>query len=351
MNNTNNPTTNLKTQSEPKKIRNPFHNIKPFYSLPQCEKKIYKKFHKNYSSKSNNFIKLNDLIINEFIFNKNTHIVSIFKDHMIFDFIDEFLKRSYNLNETHIRIPRFAAFYKNYLKFFCKPTFTDFICNEIIQEHSEKKAEIYYNQNFKTKKNKNNGGDEGLIESSSSETDENDKNKEKISKSKIEKSIFDSSVRENIDNTELVSVNYNLEDETIILSEKEIKMLDEQSNFFDEYSKESSLLKMLNNKKNNNNKIISNSNNNLRDFKYINNNNNFENKKSSKLISYTNLCYKKKNNNNCNINKNNFVKNINKIERNNKNLFNKNSNNSKYNNKQSYTKSQSIFNNSNNKNN
>jgi hypothetical protein len=237
MNNNNNP-SNLKTQSEHKKIRNPFNNIKPFYTLAQCEKKIYKKFHKNYNSKSNNFIKLNDLIINEFIFNKNTHIVSIFKDHMIFDFIDEFLKRSYNLNEIHIRIPRFAVFYKNYLKFFCKPTFNDFICNEIIQEHSEKKAEIYYNQNFKSKKNKNNGGDEGVIESSSSESN-NDKNKEKISKSKIEKSIFNSSVRENIDNTELVSVYYNLENETIILTEKEIKMLYEQSNFFDENSNSS----------------------------------------------------------------------------------------------------------------
>ena len=250
MNINNNPSTNLKTQIEPKKIRNPFNNIKPFYTLDQCEKKIYKKFHKNYNSKSNNFSKLNDLIINGFIFNKNTHLVSIFKDHMIFDFIDEFLKRSYNLTETHIRIPRFAEFYKNYLKFFCKPTFTDFTCNEIIQEHSEKKAEIYYNQNFKSKKNKNNGGDEGVIESSSSDSNENEKNKEKISRSKIEKSIFNSSVRENIDNTELVSVNYNLENETIILTEKEIKMLDEQSNFFDENSKGSSFLKMLNNNNN-----------------------------------------------------------------------------------------------------
>ena len=34
MNNNNNP-LNLKTQTEHKKIRNPFNNIKPFYSLPQ----------------------------------------------------------------------------------------------------------------------------------------------------------------------------------------------------------------------------------------------------------------------------------------------------------------------------
>ena len=47
------------------------------------------------------------------------------------------------------------------MKFFCKPIFSDFECNEIIKEHSEKKAELYYNQNFR-KKYKNNDNDEGL---------------------------------------------------------------------------------------------------------------------------------------------------------------------------------------------
>ena len=34
-------------------------------------------------------------IVNDLIYNENTHIVSIFKDYLILDDINEFLKRSY----------------------------------------------------------------------------------------------------------------------------------------------------------------------------------------------------------------------------------------------------------------
>lgn len=35
-------------------------------------------------------------IINDIIYNEQTHIVSVFKDYLIFDDISEFLKRYYN---------------------------------------------------------------------------------------------------------------------------------------------------------------------------------------------------------------------------------------------------------------
>jgi len=35
-------------------------------------------------------------IVNDLIYNENTHIVSIFKDYLILDDINEFQKRSYN---------------------------------------------------------------------------------------------------------------------------------------------------------------------------------------------------------------------------------------------------------------
>jgi hypothetical protein len=38
-------------------------------------------------------------IINDVIYNENTHIVSVFKDYLIFDDVSEFLKRSYNKSE------------------------------------------------------------------------------------------------------------------------------------------------------------------------------------------------------------------------------------------------------------
>ena len=38
------------------------------------------------------------------VFNKNCHLVTIFKDYMILDYIDEFLKRYYTKDEITIKI-------------------------------------------------------------------------------------------------------------------------------------------------------------------------------------------------------------------------------------------------------
>jgi hypothetical protein len=39
-------------------------------------------------------------VVNDVIYNENTHIVSVFKDYLIFDDISEFLKRGYELSEA-----------------------------------------------------------------------------------------------------------------------------------------------------------------------------------------------------------------------------------------------------------
>ena len=138
------------------------HSLKIFNhpKLLEIEKTTNNIFKTNYYP-DNEYDNYMNLIIEVLVFNKNYHLVTVFKDFMILDYVDEFLKRYYRNSESKDRIPRFANFYKNYLKFFCKPIFSDFECNEIIKEHSEKKAELYYNQNFR-KKDKNNDNDEGL---------------------------------------------------------------------------------------------------------------------------------------------------------------------------------------------
>ena len=128
--------------------------IKPFLSFIQCEKYSYKRILKKYGSK-NYYQNYNNLILDNLLYNRNSHLVSVFKDYMIWDYIDEFLKRFYNSKETFERIPKFSAFYKNYLDFFCKPIIKNFHLNLIVQENSEKKAELYYNQNLKGKKENN----------------------------------------------------------------------------------------------------------------------------------------------------------------------------------------------------
>ena len=53
-------------------------------------------------------------MVNDLIYNENTHIVSIFKDYLILDDINEFLKRTYQYSETKVRLPKLCAFYDKY---------------------------------------------------------------------------------------------------------------------------------------------------------------------------------------------------------------------------------------------
>ena len=114
------------------------------------------------------------IIINNLIISKETHFTSIFKDLLISDYNEEFLRGFFTFNETKEVLPKFYEYYKNYLVFFCKGTFRNFKINDIIQECGERHAEIYYNRNYLNKertkkKEKKENIDENNIEN-------NDKN-------------------------------------------------------------------------------------------------------------------------------------------------------------------------------
>ena len=53
-------------------------------------------------------------VVNDVIYNEQTHIVSVFKDYLILDDISEFLKRFYDHDETTGRLPRIYEFYEKY---------------------------------------------------------------------------------------------------------------------------------------------------------------------------------------------------------------------------------------------
>lgn len=53
-------------------------------------------------------------VINDIIYNENSHIVSVFKDYLIFDDISEFLKRGYDLSESSSWLPKIYEFYEKY---------------------------------------------------------------------------------------------------------------------------------------------------------------------------------------------------------------------------------------------
>ena len=151
----------------------------------------------------------NKFIANKLIDDASCRLVSNFKENMLRDYIDEFLKRIYKYKESIERFPKFSKYYKNYLRFFCKPTFKDFRINKIIDRNGEKKAEIYYKNNYQGGKSQDNDENNGFAKSSSIEENINKENNEK-NKNDIENinnltQLFNESIKEKIENVTIMT--------------------------------------------------------------------------------------------------------------------------------------------------
>ena len=60
----------------------------------------------------------NNIIINQLLSNKNLHIVSIFKDYLLYDDPSEFLKRFYNKEEIKSKLIILTKYYENSSKLY-----------------------------------------------------------------------------------------------------------------------------------------------------------------------------------------------------------------------------------------
>ena len=277
------------------KIRNKISIIIPFQNLQKHNSSPNQK---------------NVMLINDLIESKETHFIATFKDYLISDFHEEFLRRYFKLNETKDILPKFYQYYKNYLNFFCKGTFSDFYLNEILQEYGECQAEFYYNKNYghkeKTKKKEKKGIDEVNNKNEESYESDNVSNNENI------RSIFTKSIKYSIDIIQNSINNENHKDLSNIKpsnysKDNSISLPDNSSvSYNDAITNQNSLryiINIINNKKEYNKKIknkkseiISNRNkknyNNIDNINYIINNNNYKRLSNN---NNKNIIYKKDN--------------------------------------------------------
>lgn len=145
--------------------------------------------HKNLLKYNTSNSDYENILLDHIIMNRNIHIVSVLKDYMIFDYKDEFLKRYYTTTEAYSRLPIFANYYQNYLKFFCIPLFRNFDLNKIAQNHGDNKAEFYYINNY---------GRRDI----SSQNINSHYNNQNINYDNVKmRSIFSETIRENIEET------------------------------------------------------------------------------------------------------------------------------------------------------
>jgi hypothetical protein len=82
----------------------------------------------------------NSKVINDIIFNEDTHIVCIFKDYLIFDDVNEFLKRYYTADESSNRLTKMFDFYTKYSKVF--PNYVAVSESKYMFKNIEKKQKL-----------------------------------------------------------------------------------------------------------------------------------------------------------------------------------------------------------------
>ena len=119
--------------------------------LLQYQKYFMKKLVIKYNILPNEY---NLMKLENFIEAKYCHSLARFKELLLFNYDEEFLKRFYTRKESLKKIPLFSDFYKSYLKFFCFPTLAELKLNELIEDMVENKAKAFYNENYSTEKEK-----------------------------------------------------------------------------------------------------------------------------------------------------------------------------------------------------
>ena len=133
------------------------------------------------------------ILLNNLIVRKKNHLFAYLNEIQInTNIFKELLKRFYTYNESKERIPKYVSYYQNYLKFFCRPIFGDYIANKKMVKHMEKVAQIFYNENY-------------------AEEDESDYSKKH---QKFNFKVFNKTIREEIDNYDnYTSANNDIENE------------------------------------------------------------------------------------------------------------------------------------------
>lgn len=112
-------------------------------------KHIYSTFLTKYKSEPPHY---NKTQIENVLTNRSCKISTFTKESTLLTSYNEYLKSYYTFPSINEHLHKYITYYKNYLQFFCKPTFRHSKLNNIIQRHGEKKAETYYNRKYKHKK-------------------------------------------------------------------------------------------------------------------------------------------------------------------------------------------------------
>ena len=115
--------------------------------------------------------------INQIIYKCSSHFNVQYKEIQYNDIIVEFLRRFYRKREVKERIPNLYDYYKNYHLFYLKPILRNFYLENLMHNYQDKKAEIFYKNNYSRTTNEKNITDDNSGTSSLSSSDHYTNNK------------------------------------------------------------------------------------------------------------------------------------------------------------------------------
>ena len=251
----------------------------------------------------------NNLILNQLLFNKLSHLNSIFKENCYTNNYNEFLKRKYKKKESIDRIPKLYDYYKNYYLYFCKPFFLNFFSANLLHNYYNNKAEIFYKNNYstsieKTEEENNKGSNSNSLSSLDNDT------QNKTIFTKRNKYFIDNDIDSNKCSITLTFDSIDKYNEGLESKRSKNNSFEKMINYFiNEYK--------VKQKKKNDKKLIQN------EYEKLNNNEDF--KKNSINNKINDLKIKEKNNETKN--DNNFINSNNKIKEKNYNIKGDDNNN------------------------
>ena len=115
--------------------------------------------------------------INQIMYKCSSHFHIQYKEIQYNDFIIEFLRRFYRKQEVIDRLPNLYDYYKNYHLFYLKPILRNFYFQNLLHKYQDKKAEVFYKNNYTRTTNDKNLSDDNMVTSSLSSSDHYTNNK------------------------------------------------------------------------------------------------------------------------------------------------------------------------------
>ena len=112
-------------------------NTNKIFYLNRLEKRAYHKFIKYYSKPSWFY---NAKMINDILYNEKTHYVEMFKEYLLYEDYNEFLRQYYGKTLISIKLKKILNFYDKYSKIF--PNYTSLRESKYIYKNIKRKQKI-----------------------------------------------------------------------------------------------------------------------------------------------------------------------------------------------------------------